>query len=146
MASVPLGSAGAARPGSPSILYLSLNQDQTCLAVGTTHGFNIFSLNPLKERFHKGLLSSLGAPFWPSHACPNGTEWGMGIGIVEMLMRCNILALVGGGVLPKFPKNQLIIWDDFQNKVCVPLLHHCCLQWCSHPLCRQLQSSSLAAT
>lgn len=56
----------------------------------------------------------------------------MGIGIVEMLMRCNILALVGGGVLPKFPKNQLIIWDDFQNKVC------CAISLASH-----ISSSSL---
>ena len=33
-----------------------------------------------------------------------------------MLNRTNIIALVGGGKNVRFPKNQVIIWDDFQGK------------------------------
>ena len=40
-----------------------------------------------------------------------------GIGIIEMLKRTNILALVGGGEKPCFSPRKIIIWDDHQGKI-----------------------------
>ena len=44
-------------------------------------------------------------------------DFGGGIGIIEMLNKSNILALVGGGNAPKFSKNKIIIYDNHQELV-----------------------------
>ncbi|KAH3732983.1 WD repeat domain phosphoinositide-interacting protein 3 [Pelomyxa schiedti] len=88
--------------GKPEvILYSSFNQDFSCFSVGTTLGFYVYACDPFKPKFSRIF---------------NG-----GVGIVEMLFKCNILALVGGGPNPIHPATKLIMWDDYQNKQIVEL-------------------------
>ena len=82
----------------PEILSLSFNQDGGCLAIGLTTGFMICNVYPFQEAFHRN------------------TEGSGGIGLVEMLFRCNLLALVGGGPHPKYPRNKVMLWDDHRGK------------------------------
>ncbi len=85
------------KPIEDQMLYVSFNQDSSCFVIGTQRGFKIYSSSLLKNSYER-LLDG-------------------GIGIVEMLYKSNIIALVGGGHSPKYNKNKVIIWDDYQNKI-----------------------------
>ena len=79
------------------LLNISFNQDNSCFSIGTERGFRIYDTYPIKHQYERKMDG--------------------GIKQAEMLYRTNLLALIGGGELPKFNPKKLVIWDDFQNKM-----------------------------
>lgn len=79
------------------ILNISFNQDNSLLSVSTENGFFIYGALPPKKKQERRMDG--------------------GISHCEMLYRTNLLALIGGGEVPKYNPSKLIIWDDKQNNV-----------------------------
>ncbi|VDK61170.1 unnamed protein product [Onchocerca ochengi] len=83
------------------VLFNTFNQDFGCFVCGLDDGFRIYNTDPLKQNFDEKLSG--------------------GIGAVEMLFRCNYVALVGGGITPAFSTNKVVIWDIINHKEVVQL-------------------------
>lgn len=67
---------------------MSFNEDYGCFA-GTNRNFRIYNYDPFSKIFHR--------------------DFDYGGSTVEMLFRCNILALVGGGPDPQYPLNKVMV-------------------------------------
>ena len=74
------------------ILYLSFNQDGSCIAVGTQQGFKVFNANPFKALY--------------AH------DFSDGCAVVSMLYRSAILAISGAGNNVRYPRDSVTLYDD----------------------------------
>ena len=77
---------------------LRFNQDQTCFVAALDDGLRVFYLDPIREMSHlrHELVGSVSK--------------------VEMLYKTNLIAFVGGGKKPRFPENNVLVYDDRQQE------------------------------
>jgi hypothetical protein len=78
-------------------------------------GFRVYNADPLKEKERQG-LSQAAKSFCLMLLVSIFTDFAEGgIAQVEMLFRCNYLALVGGGASPRHPPNK---GEGVQSSLC----------------------------
>ena len=85
------------------MLCVDFNQDFSCFVVGAENGYSIYQVDPLQ------------------HTRARVFDGAGGVGIVAMLYRSNVLALVGGGRNPRYPPTKVIMWDDKESKAIAEL-------------------------
>uniref|UniRef100_A0A8C6R3J4 WD repeat domain phosphoinositide-interacting protein 2 n=1 Tax=Nannospalax galili TaxID=1026970 RepID=A0A8C6R3J4_NANGA len=76
------------------VTSLPFSQDQCCFCCAMETGVCIYNVEPLMENGHLD-QEHIGS-----------------MGLVEMLYRSNLLALVGCGSSPKFSEISVLVWDD----------------------------------
>lgn len=86
-----------------TVSCVNLNQDSTCICVGTNQGFRIFHLDPFK------LISERKIPG--------------GISFCQMLFRTNIVCFVGTGDNKSYPNFKVFVFDDDKQK-CIGELNY----------------------
>lgn len=82
---------------SPTVvLSVTFNDDCSSFAVGLNTGYCVYA----------------------SHNCSLQTsrDFNAGIGLVQMMGKANLIGLVGGGMLPRFAANKLVLWDDSRSR------------------------------
>uniref|UniRef100_A0A2K6G232 WD repeat domain 45 n=1 Tax=Propithecus coquereli TaxID=379532 RepID=A0A2K6G232_PROCO len=93
------------------VTSLRFNQDQSCFCCAMETGVRIYNMEPLMEKGHLD-HEQVGS-----------------MGLVEMLHRSNLLALVGGGSSPKFSEISgnwecLAPWRKFDFPAALAALRH----------------------
>lgn len=116
-------------------LSCSFNQDCSMFSVGLPTGFaSKFPPTKANEQMNEQSDSTFSTPIaktnklshlvFNSNPCTPAeirTEFGNGLGHVEMLNRSNYLALVGGGRSPAYPQHKVTIWNDGSRKKIITL-------------------------
>ena len=78
-------------------ISISFNQDYSLFSMGTENGFKIFNTYPFNQGYEKNLSG--------------------GIAKCELSYRSNYLALIGGGICPKFSNKKVILYNDEKDSI-----------------------------
>ena len=88
------------------IIAIHFNFRLDCFACGVENGFRIYNSDPLRQTQRQG-KEERSIVFDSSSIFPVHVDFiDGGIGQVEMLFRCNYVALVGGGKSPKYSPSK----------------------------------------